>query len=391
MPESASMMAAPEWVLVSGGFHFRGGMDRANAALATFLLDEGRRVHLVGYDIDASFEGRPNVSIHRVDRPSGSFLLAGPRLRRTGMAVAREVTGRNPLSRVVVNGGNCPWPDINWVHSVHAAWPCSDAGAPLWFRIKNRIFKRLAKLQERRALGVASQIIANSESTKTQLVEMLHVNPDRVSLVYLGSDAGVRPPTAAERASGRSSLGLSEGGKAVLFLGALGYDTNKGLDILWRAWEMLTAQGNWDFDLLVAGGGNAVSLWRDRARAAAFRHRVHVLGFSTQVPSILAACDLLVSPVRYEAYGLNVQEALLRNIPTIVSRTAGIATRLLNAGAESMLTEKGSVEMLVARLRDWQANTASWEASARSVGALLRGHTWTDMSQQFVTATGVLK
>ena len=29
----------------------------------------------------------------------------------------------DPLARVVVNGGNCAWPDINWVHAVHAAWP----------------------------------------------------------------------------------------------------------------------------------------------------------------------------------------------------------------------------------------------------------------------------
>ena len=48
------MPAPPErtpWVIVAGGFHHRGGMDRANAALAAYLLESGTPVHLVGHEI----------------------------------------------------------------------------------------------------------------------------------------------------------------------------------------------------------------------------------------------------------------------------------------------------------------------------------------------------
>ena len=60
-----------------------------------------------------------------------------------------EVVGRDPLARVVVNGGNCAWPDINWVHAVHAAWPVHDDGAPWWSRYRNRRLKDLARRRER--------------------------------------------------------------------------------------------------------------------------------------------------------------------------------------------------------------------------------------------------
>ena len=42
---------------------------------------------------------------------------------------------------------------------------------------------------------------------------------------------------------------------------------------------------------------------------------------------LLAAADLLVSPVRYEAYGLNVHEALCRGAAVMVTRTAGVVER----------------------------------------------------------------
>ncbi len=52
-----------------------------------------------------------------------------------------------------------------------------------------------------------------------------------------------------------------------------------------------------------------------------------MVGFTNRVSDILAAADVLVSPVRYESYGLNVQEAICCGVPAIVSRAAGVAER----------------------------------------------------------------
>ena len=125
------------WVVVAGGFHQHGGMDRANAALARYLLDAGHAVHLVGHEIDPQLGTHPLASPHVVARPRGAPALAERLLGRTGASVARAVLDGDRNARVVVNGGNCVWPDINWLHAVHAAWPVRDDGAPWWSRLPN--------------------------------------------------------------------------------------------------------------------------------------------------------------------------------------------------------------------------------------------------------------
>ena len=151
------------WVIVAGGFHEHGGMDRANAALGAYLLESGVPVHLVGHEIDRRFIEDPLVTAHVVRRPPGFPGLAERLLARTGVQVARAAAARHPRARVVVNGGNCQWPDINWVHAVHAAWPVLDAGARWWSRYRNRRLKADAVQRERRTLHHARLVIANSD------------------------------------------------------------------------------------------------------------------------------------------------------------------------------------------------------------------------------------
>ena len=79
------------WVVVAGGFHQHGGMDRANAALASYLLDGGHPVHLVGHDIDPQLAAHRLASPHVVARPRGAPALADRLLGRTGASVARAV------------------------------------------------------------------------------------------------------------------------------------------------------------------------------------------------------------------------------------------------------------------------------------------------------------
>jgi glycosyltransferase involved in cell wall biosynthesis len=182
-----------DWVIVAGGFHERGGMDRANAELAGYLLASGVKVHLVGHEIDADLSAHPLASASLVPRPKGMPALAEWLLARRGLRVARRAVAGSPGARVVVNGGNCPWHDVNWVHAVHAAWPVHDTGAPLWSRYRNRRLKALARRRERVALRGAALVIANSESTRRAVIEHVGVPRERVRTVYLGADPAYGP------------------------------------------------------------------------------------------------------------------------------------------------------------------------------------------------------
>ena len=288
-----------------------------NYALACYLAGRGVQVHLVTHRAWADLAARPNVHVHRVARPGGSHLLGMPLLARAGRRWARRLAPGG--ARVVVNGGNCAGGDVNWVHYVHAAWaPLADGGPArrLKAAAAHRYFLRTEGARVRRA----RRVVANSEGTRVALIERLGLPPERVRVVYYGSDPGrFRPPTAAERAGARGRLGWAEDGRpAVAFVGALG-DRRKGFDTLFAAWRTLAGRPSWDARLVVVGAGAALAAWRARAAAAGLGRSVQFLGFRGDVPAVLAACDLLVSPARYEPYGLNVHEALCCGLPALVS------------------------------------------------------------------------
>jgi len=117
-------------LIVTGDFVRTGGMDRANYALAHYLARRGHDVHLVAHGVDGNLLAAGRVTFHRVSKLARSYALSAPLLARAGRRVAREVAAEAD-GRVIVNGGNCAWGDVNWVHYVHAAWtPRPAGGAP---------------------------------------------------------------------------------------------------------------------------------------------------------------------------------------------------------------------------------------------------------------------
>jgi glycosyltransferase involved in cell wall biosynthesis len=359
-------------------------MDRANAALAAYLLESGVPVHLVGHEIDPGFAGDSRATLHVVPRPRGFPGLSERLLGRTGSRVARTMVARYPHARVVVNGGNCAWPDINWVHAVHAAWPVVDAGAPLWSRYRNRRLKTAAVQRERTSLQQAGLVIANSETTRRALIERVGVTAGTIRTVYLGSDPSWSAAGAEERAAARAALQLPPDRPVVLFVGALGTDINKGFDVLWRSWRDLAASGRWDASLVVAGEGWRAAGWRAEASRSAGAGSVRFLGFTPDIRSLLAAGDLLVSPVRYESYGLNVHEALCRGLGVMVTRSAGVVERFDDSMTEALLPDGIAPAQLAERLRSWRSDVQGWRTRAAGTGARLRARSWFDMAAELV-------
>ena len=379
-------MAGSSWLIVAAGFHFRGGMDRANAALASYLLAGGARVHLAAHEVDPLFVRQPAATIHIVPRPLNSFALGEFGLDRRGRQVARDLLAREPNARVVVNGGNCRWPDVNWVHYVHHAWTKTPGEAPLWFQAKHRAFSARWRRSEKVALRTARIVIANSELTRSHLLSHLGLRPDRVRTVYLGADADCGSASREERAAARRWLGIPSDRTVVAFVGGLGLDRRKGFDTLWAAWTALCAGPGWDAHLVVAGGGADANGLRAAALQAGLADRVHILGHSDRVRDVLAGADLLVSPVRYEPYGLNVQEAVCRGVPVIVSRGAGVAERFPPELAGMLLDDPDDARELAERLRFWRGRVAEWKNAVAPLSARLRSYSWSDMAAEFVAA-----
>lgn len=370
-------------MLVAGDFVRTGGMDAANYALAAYLARCGAEVHLVGYRAADDLTDYPNVLLHRVPKPLGSYTLGEPLLDSVGRYWGGRIGASN--GRVLVNGGNCRWGDINWVHYVHDAYTPANQ-AEMLRRMKYRLAHRQSVGRERRALQQARVVITNSERTKADVVERLRVPPDRVRTVYYGVEADkFRPATLEERVATRARLGWPAEQPVAVFVGALG-DRRKGFDTLFSAWRTLCADPSWDANLAVVGSGDELHRWRERARQAGLEARIHFLGFRADVPNILAGCDVLVAPTRYEAYGLGVQEALCCGMPALVTRTAGIAERYPAALEHLLISDPNDPRDLVRRMHAWRARADEYRAAVAPFAADLRSHTWDHMSAQMIQA-----
>jgi glycosyltransferase involved in cell wall biosynthesis len=386
-PDGHQMMADQSlcpWVLVAGGFHRNGGMDKANLALAQYLVEQGSPVYLVCHSVDPELAQHPLITVNLVSRPAGSFFLGRPLLDICGRRIARKVTSCCPRARVVINGNNCLWPGINWVHYVHHAWKPKQQEGPFWFRVKEALSSWLARKREGSAARVARVFITNSNRTSRDVIN-LGVEPERVRTVYLGAESDWGLVTREEKAASKKCLKIPEERPVAVFIGSLGFDHRKGFDILFKAWKKLCANPDWDVDLLVAGSGNALPMWREELSRIGLSHRIRVIGFTDRVQDLLAAADLLVSPVRYEAYGLNVQEAICRGVPAIVSAEAGVAERYGPALAPLLLPDPEDVADLVGKLLRWRSERELWSARFEQLAEELRGYSWRDMARRLVS------
>jgi glycosyltransferase involved in cell wall biosynthesis len=369
------------YLLVSGDFVRTGGMDMANFSLARYLADRGHEVHLVAHRVAEELASLSNVRVHRAPKPLRSYLLGETFLDRMGRYWAARLESRG--ARVVVNGGNCRWKASNWVHYVHAAYE-PDGAVGVVRRARRALAHRMFLANERRALLKSSLIITNSAGTQADVTRCYRVPPERVHTVHYGIDHDrFRPPTSGERAAARVALRWTPDRPVVLFVGALG-DERKGFACLFQAWEMLCADSSWDADLAVAGTGVSLPAWRRRAAEAGISSRICFLGFQDGMPQVMAACDALVSPARYEAYGLAVHEALCSGLPAFVTASAGIAERYPSSLHNLLIDDPSDAAELCSRLRDWRKRMMQYKADISDFSRELRAHTWDHACAQVV-------
>jgi glycosyltransferase involved in cell wall biosynthesis len=172
--------------------------------------------------------------------------------------------------------------------------------------------------QIRRAVGQAHAIISVSAATRDDLVHLLNVPPDKVTVIHHGADEAFQPlpPEALQPALGR--LGLRPG--YVLFLGT--FEPRKNVAGLLTAYARLR-QRLPDAPPLVLAGGKG---WLFEPTAAL----VQTLQLGSWVqfvpdfpsgdaPALYNGASVFVLPSHYEGFGFPVLEAMGCGIPTLIS------------------------------------------------------------------------
>jgi glycosyltransferase involved in cell wall biosynthesis len=222
------------------------------------------------------------------------------------------------------------------------------------------------------ALSRTERVVAVSRALAEEVVT-LGVPRDRVAIVMNGVDGELFRPR--DRAAARAELGLPAGPLA-LYVGNLKAD--KGVLDLAAAWSRVARELP-EAQLAIVGGGPARGALEAQLPPGARLHGPQPLA---QVPTWMAACDILVLPSHAEGTPNVVLEALACGRRVVASSVGGIPD-LITCPTLGQLVPAHQPEALAAALTDalrtpYAAEPVAelgarggWEPSAAALHAVL--------------------
>ena len=238
-----------------------------------------------------------------------------------------------------------------------------------------------------RSAAQASLILADSTSTKRDLIELLDVRSDRVHVLYPGVESRFRPVSDQTALEGvRQRYGLPQ--NFVLGLGTL--QPRKNFAGLVSAFGQLFSRrgevpGLAEVRLVIAGGSGWLSEDIEQAMARdGLQERVQLVGFvdDQDLPALYSLARVFAFPSWYEGFGVPVLEAMACGTPVVTADNSSLPEVVGRAGlmvdaADTdalalalfrLLTEEDLRQKLIAASRA-QAKRFTWQAAA---GELLR-------------------
>lgn len=216
------------------------------------------------------------------------------------------------------------------------------------------------------AVKQADHIFADSEATKRDLIAMLNVPADTITVHMLGVDEAFAPQPAAAVARVRDSLHLPP--DYLLYVGT--FEPRKNIAGLIEAYAMLPADapplvlaGNrgWLFDETMAHIqrlhlGERV-LWRENIAQA-------------DLPALYAGAALLVTPSFYEGFGLPALEAMACGTIPIVSNRGSLPEVVGDVGMQVNPDDPADIARAMRHaLTDTAWRTVQREAGLRRAAA----------------------
>ena len=204
-----------------------------------------------------------------------------------------------------------PWNGMTWNSPVPAAATVHD----VWPFVSPAVNPRIRRNEQwpfRETAARAERIIADSQFTKSQIVQYLSVPAERIDVVPLGVNPARRvSPSTADLPDGVS--------RYVLFVGEA--EPRKDLGTLVSAMAQLPESLRQNTALIVAG------------RRAHWRNFPHDVGERTfllgqigedRLSALYRGAAAFVFPSTYEGFGLPVLEAMAHGAPVIASDAASI-------------------------------------------------------------------
>jgi glycosyltransferase involved in cell wall biosynthesis len=236
----------------------------------------------------------------------------------------------------------------------------------------------------------ADLALADSESTRRDVIELLGIQSEKVRVVYPGVSEAFRPIEDPEKLAAvkeRYQLTLP----FLLSVGTL--EPRKNLIVLLEAYALLRKEKGLEHNLVIAGAPG----WQYEG----IFHRVEELSLEGDVsflnyvperdlPTLYCLADVLVFPSIYEGFGFPALEAMACGTPVITSDSSSLPEVVGDAGlmvpgddgealaaAISELTESAGLQARLAKKGLSRARQFSWQRTGEellTVYADLCGH-----------------
>jgi glycosyltransferase involved in cell wall biosynthesis len=273
-----------------------------------------------------------------VDRPDARLTVFGP----PGSFTHVPEAGFRSLPQTRFIGRHIRWPAAIRRMSPDAyfgpagALPLGDVGSPSVITVHDLAIYRNPKwfpgqqplstrLVVPRSVLRADVVIAVSENTAKDVVDIFGIDRSRIAVIPHGVASSFRPLTAKELADTRARLQLPE--RYILFVGTL--EPRKNLETLLEAWATMRDRP----DLVVVGSwGWLYESLRDRMdRLGPGLHHLDSLD-PAELPAVYNMARLLAHPAWYEGFGLPPLEAMACGTPVVVSDSSSLPEVVGDAG-----------------------------------------------------------
>ena len=225
--------------------------------------------------------------------------------------------------------------------------------------------------REEIGLAAAARVIAVSRHLRQQLIDRYRVDPDRVRVVY----NAVRPPPRLERIDPKE--------RVVLYVGRLA--AMKGVATFLKAAALVLAHVP-DALFVIAGEGPEYPQLVELAARLGIGERVMFLGKVTEEERehLLSGASVFVLPSVVEPFGIAALEAMAAGVPTILSKTSGVA----EISSSTFLVDFWDVHEFASRIAElleyptlratmgdegrWEALREGWPERARETVVVYR-------------------
>ena len=206
--------------------------------------------------------------------------------------------------------------------------------------------KRLAyRLLYRLGARWVAGLIAVSDEVETAILEEIGPIRDKITVICNGVD-NARYARPADRAGVRRALGLPDDARLLALVGTM--KPQKGHRFLIEAAREVVPHCT-ALHILFVGDGAARAELEARAAASGIGEHIHFLGNRSDVPDLLAACDLFVLPSLWEGLPMALIEAMASGLPVIASEVSG-TRQVVIPGETGLLVPPGDVPALRAAM-----------------------------------------